>query len=398
MASVADLVKHHSEQIRRASPQPPSPTLSRKTLAPTSPSPQPAQLPDMSNSEQNTTTATHREEATAAEGAGEPQQPQTQALGDIQEADKSGEESALEEGEIQETAEEKEAKLQQDKGEAGDAPSSSSTPASAPTSDSPLAKILEALPTLPERIQESIRTNLERVAGYPRELPLSASWTLHFSDTSGTKSNSPAVTKEAYTEGIIPLFTCTTVPSLCGQLKAFKSAASSRQSRNGLKRTRVLPGDANVGEDGFGLTRAGQNLHFFRTGISPTWEDPYNEKGGRLTISPSPVTFDSIYERLILLLAGSSLEIQTSHILRTEGPSPNSKRNPSAPPADLPEGMVMGVVASRRARGDRIEVWVGGKGKKEPAPMEWVDRFKEVLGDELGLAELKTSRYKKHLS
>lgn len=108
--------------------------------------------------------------------------------------------------------------------------------------------------------------------------------------------------------------------------------------------------------------------------------------------------FDSIYERLILLLAGASLELQTSHILRTEGPSPNSKRNPSASATELPEGMVMGVVASRRARGDRIEVWVGGKGKKEPAPMEWVDRFKEVLGDELGLPELKTSRYKKHLS
>ncbi|BGP08178.1 hypothetical protein OF846_002656 [Rhodotorula toruloides] len=398
MASVADLVKHHSEQIRRASPQPPSPTLSRKTLAPTSPSPQPAQLLDMSDSEKTATTATDRVEATAAEGAGEQQQPQEHTLGDIQEADKSGDESALEEGEIHETAEEKEAKLQQDKDDAGDEPSSSSTPASAPTSDSPLAKILEALPTLPEKTQENIRTNLERVAGYPRELPLSASWTLHFSDTSGTKSNSPAVTKEAYTQGIIPLFTCTTVPSLCGQLKAFKRAASSRQSRNGLKRTRVLPGDANEGEDGFGLTRAGQNLHFFRTGISPTWEDPYNEKGGRLTISPSPIMFDSIYERLILLLAGASLELQTSHILRTEGPSPNSKRNPSASATELPEGMVMGVVASRRARGDRIEVWVGGKGKKEPAPMEWVDRFKEVLGDELGLPELKTSRYKKHLS
>lgn len=298
MASVADLVKHHSEQIRRASPQPPSPTLSRKTLAPTSPSPQPAQLLDMSDSEKTATTATDRVEATAAEGAGEQQQPLEHTLGDIQEADKSGDESALEEGEIHETAEEKEAKLQQDKDDAGDEPSSSSTPASAPTSDSPLAKILEALPTLPEKTQENIRTNLERVAGYPRELPLSASWSaflsfsspvpnmtdqvartaLHFSDTSGTKSNSPAVTKEAYTQGIIPLFTCTTVPSLCGQLKAFKRAASSRQSRNGLKRTRVLPGDANEGEDGFGLTRAGQNLHFFRTGISPTWEDPYNEK------------------------------------------------------------------------------------------------------------------------
>lgn len=180
MASVADLVKHHSEQIRRASPQPPSPTLARKSLAPTSPSPQPAQLPDMQDSEKNATTATDREEAPAADAVGE-QHPHGTALGDIQEVDKSGEESALEEGEIQETADEKEARLQKDPDDKGDEPTSSSTPASAPTGDSPLAKILEALPTLPEKTQEVVRTNLERVAGYPRELPLSASWSASLS-------------------------------------------------------------------------------------------------------------------------------------------------------------------------------------------------------------------------
>jgi len=89
---------------------------------------------------------------------------------------------------------------------------------------------------------------------------------LHFSDTSGaSKSSSAAATKDAYTEGINPVFVATTVPGLCGQLKAFKKAVRPKRAK---------PTDP----DGLGLNRPGMNLHFFRTGISPTWEDPYNEK------------------------------------------------------------------------------------------------------------------------
>jgi hypothetical protein len=102
-------------------------------------------------------------------------------------------------------------------------------------------------------------------------LPISPS-ALHFSDTSGaSKSSSAAVTKDAYTDGINKVFTATTVPGLCGSLKAYKEAVKSLSKR-------VKP------EDGLGLYRAGMNLHFFRTGISPTWEDAYNAKV-RLRIS-----------------------------------------------------------------------------------------------------------------
>lgn len=52
----------------------------------------------------------------------------------------------------------------------------------------------------------------------------------------------------------------------------------------------------------------------------------------------------------------------------------------------------MGVVASRRARGDRIELWVGGKAKKEPTPGDWIDRLKEVLADQLEMPEVSFSR------
>lgn len=217
---------------------------------------------------------------------------------------------------------------------------------------------------------------------------------LHFSDTSGTKSASAAAVKDAYVEGISPVFTATSVPALCGSLKAFKQAAGkvSRRSK------------APEGES-FGLTRPGMNLHFFRTGIVPTWEDEYNAKGGRLTISPSAHLFDSIYERLILLLAGSALEMSASDLLHSQGGANaangggdgKKRAQANAAPNGAPvEGMVNGVVASRRARGDRIEVWLGGKKRQEPAPAPWIDALKEVLSEELGLPEVRTGKYKKH--
>lgn len=117
-------------------------------------------------------------------------------------------------------------------------------------------------------------------------------------------------------------------------------------------------------------------------------------QGGRITISPSAALFDNIYERLVFLLAGAALELGTSDLLSTEGPSPGSKRPPTPGPPQ--EGQINGVVASRRARGDRIEIWLGGRKKKEPVPVEWLDRFKEVLANELDMPELRSSKYKKH--
>ncbi|GAA6023555.1 hypothetical protein JCM11491_005342 [Sporobolomyces phaffii] len=296
-------------------------------------------------------------------------------------------EGAKEEGETTENGDGKDAEAKDAAAEGAGADAAEGDATATPKvevqgEDAPLTKILEQLDQLSEAEQQVIKENLERISTYPKEMPLSQSWTLHFSDTSGaSKHSSAAATKDAYTEGINPVFHATTVPGLCGQLKAFKKA---------VRHKRAKPTDP----DGLGLNRPGMNLHFFRTGISPTWEDPYNEKGGRLTISPPAALFDPIYERLVLLLAGSSLELSTSSLLATEGPSPVSKRPPT--PGPCPEGMIMGVVASRRARGDRIELWVGGKAKKEPTPGDWIDRLKEVLADQLEMPELRTSKYKKH--
>ncbi|GAA5940805.1 eukaryotic translation initiation factor 4E [Sporobolomyces koalae] len=320
-------------------------------------------------------------------GETEQQQQQQQAETSAQDASE-GAENKADKGEAQvsgtdsdaaEPAAKDDALVENADKEAGDAASANGAVTS---DDAPLTKMLEQLDQLSEKEQQVIKENLERISEYPKELPLSQSWTLHFSDTSGaSKHSSAAATKDAYTEGINPVFVATTVPGLCGQLKAFKKA---------VRHKRAKPNEP----DGLGLNRPGMNLHFFRTGISPTWEDPYNEKGGRLTISPPAALFDPIYERLVLLLAGSSLELATSDLLTNEGPSPVSKRPPTPGPPQ--EGLIMGVVASRRARGDRIELWVGGKEKREPTPGDWIDRLKEVLAEQLEMPELRTSKYKKH--
>ncbi|GAA5877158.1 hypothetical protein JCM3774_003318 [Rhodotorula dairenensis] len=409
---VRDLAQAHEQAIDRANQQPVSPTLARKALPQDSASPAGARRGDGdgdkvdSEPKQAEAGAAAGSATASGKGAGEAQSPKaadrtletvpegkTPEGGDGDATAKSAPDAAAPAG--------TDATAPKQAADGGNAASTSgaevkdgaATAKPVEEETQPLARILEALPSLGEKEQQIVQANLERVATYPAEMPLSTSWTLHFSDTSGTKSASAAAVKDAYTEGISPVFTATTVPALCGSLKAFKQAAGkvSRRSK------------APEGES-FGLTRPGMNLHFFRTGITPTWEDAFNEKGGRLTISPSAHLFDSIYERLILLLAGSALELSASELLHSEG-GPNANNNADSkkrsaannatngPPV---EGMVNGVVASRRARGDRIEVWLGGKNRKEPAPGPWIDALKEVLSEELGLPEVRTGKYKKH--
>lgn len=89
---------------------------------------------------------------------------------------------------------------------------------------------------------------------------------MYFSDTSRATKQSGA-TQEQYTTSLSPVFTAASVPTLCGSLKAYKRLVRSKRAR---------PGDADT--MGLAAFRPGQNLHFFREGVSPTWEDPWNEK------------------------------------------------------------------------------------------------------------------------
>ncbi|GAA5988429.1 hypothetical protein JCM11641_005339 [Rhodosporidiobolus odoratus] len=400
--TVPSLVAKHEGAIRAASPSNSpqqsrtSPTLSRRSLngeESTSPTPESKELPNLGEGEgdrEGDMSAPPPPPASSTGTSGEASSSGTTVLGNIREDSGSLDEKKAEGGEATLAVAEGEGKSK-DEAARGEESNSTATPAADsatpaadsaapaaevvpeenPGADSPLATMAAQIEQIEEKHREVVKQNLERIAGYPRELPLSCAWTLHFSDTSGaSKSSSAAATKDAYTEGISPVFVAKTVPELCGSLKALKKA---------VRRKNWKPSDPET----LGLFRAGQNLHFFRSGISPTWEDPYNEKGGRITISPHATNFDSVYERLVLLCGGASLEIQASELLQAEG-------------SDRGEGMIMGVVASRRARGDRIELWLGGKQKKEPAPMDWINHLRQVLSQELEDPALANAKYKKH--
>lgn len=89
--------------------------------------------------------------------------------------------------------------------------------------------------------------------------------------------------------------------------------------------------------------------------------------------------FDACFERVVLLLAGSSLEARASELL-----------NPAGTTQFAAEGLITGVVASRRARGDRIELWLGGQKKRETPPGDWVDKVKEALSVELEMPDVSS--------
>jgi hypothetical protein len=99
-------------------------------------------------------------------------------------------------------------------------------------------------------------------------------------------------------------------------------------------------------------------------------------QGGRFTLTPPQHVFDAVYLSLVLLLAGSVIELDAS------------------PDVFKPEGTIVGVVASRRQRGDRIEVWIGGPTKGTGPSTEWLDRVRDSMARELEYPDI--GRYKKH--
>lgn len=92
--------------------------------------------------------------------------------------------------------------------------------------------------------------------------------------------------------------------------------------------------------------------------------------------------FEAVYERLILLLAGASLEAATTALAAEAGEAVTEDS----------EGFATGATASRRARGDRIELWLSGPKPRTPPPGEWLERLKGVLADELEMPEVSRER------
>ncbi|KAG0031977.1 hypothetical protein BGZ81_000147 [Podila clonocystis] len=98
------------------------------------------------------------------------------------------------------------------------------------------------------------------------------------------------------------------------------------------------------------------------------WEDPRNKYGGRLTICPPRAQLDLVWETVLILMAGDVLDHH---------------------------GEGTGAVFARRARGDRVEVWLGSDDTPES-----LAHIRGVLCQELaasGADELiRAAKYKKH--
>ncbi|OBZ89178.1 Eukaryotic translation initiation factor 4E-4 [Choanephora cucurbitarum] len=107
-----------------------------------------------------------------------------------------------------------------------------------------------------------------------------------------------------------------------------------------------------------------QNLYCFVRGVQPMWEDPVNAKGGRLVISST--LLDNLFEWLLCAFVGGQLT----------------------------EDGCVGIVVSRKPRGDRVELWFD-----QLMTQDIIPSLKEKLCGLLSSTchhEINASRFKKH--
>ncbi|KAI9276471.1 hypothetical protein BC943DRAFT_332937 [Umbelopsis sp. AD052] len=160
----------------------------------------------------------------------------------------------------------------------------------------------------PTEFQKAVAYLKENGIAFDSSLPLLHNVILYFSDTSTAKSKSA----NSYSSTIRPMFMCETVWQFSSRWRKFKDRFSAP--------SQMMPN---------------QNLYFFRQGVEPMWEDPINAKGGRMTLSPTKMALDEIWEVVLAAFVGGTCN--------------NS---------------VVGVVMSRRGRGDRIEIWMDEQGRE----------------------------------
>ncbi|KAL1924585.1 uncharacterized protein VTP21DRAFT_4239 [Calcarisporiella thermophila] len=133
--------------------------------------------------------------------------------------------------------------------------------------------------------------------------PLQYSWTLYYDSRNTAKPGD-------YAANLHVIGTFATVESFCGHF-------------NWIKKPSALDNNANY--------------HIFKSNIKPMWEDPANANGGKWVITMrNPTLLDRCWLWLVYALVGEGME----HSVGEE---------------------ICGAVMSRRARGDRIAVWVRDK-------------------------------------
>ncbi|KAL7442594.1 hypothetical protein ACHAXH_005244 [Discostella pseudostelligera] len=109
------------------------------------------------------------------------------------------------------------------------------------------------------------------------------------------------------------------------------------------------------------------DYHFFREGVKPTWEDPYNSHGGRWTVRlPKRGLLGSRYwEEVLLSLLGGF--------------------------PDVPEGEICGAVISVRGHEDVLSVW-----NKTSTNQRIVGKIRDGLKKLLRLPAHAPIRYHSH--
>ncbi|CAO3641294.1 unnamed protein product [Cunninghamella blakesleeana] len=155
----------------------------------------------------------------------------------------------------------------------------------------------------PTRYKEVQDYMMKNHIPYTSVLPLPKQVIFYFGDTSKTKSG-----EDDYRSTMDTLFTCKTIWEYSARWRRYKEVYDRKPSRMSIN----------------------QNLYCFHKGVEPMWEDETNKDGGRLTLCPARGQLDELFDWLLCSFAGGSL---------------------------LTFGMV-GIVFSRRARADRIELWL----------------------------------------
>ncbi|KAI7870501.1 uncharacterized protein EV154DRAFT_431694 [Mucor mucedo] len=154
----------------------------------------------------------------------------------------------------------------------------------------------------PTRFEEATSYLRENQISFSSSLPLLKPCTFYFSDTN--------IKQHCYISAVNAVFQCDTVWQFSSRWRLYKQTYSKKPSQ-------LLPN---------------QNLFCFINGVEPMWEDKVNEKGGRLTITiqNNGKHLDDVSEWIICALVGGGIY----------------------------DYGVVGIVVSKRNRGDRIELWL----------------------------------------
>lgn len=163
------------------------------------------------------------------------------------------------------------------------------------------------------------------------------------------------------------LFTASTVPVFCG---AFKSLARKLTIARGLS-------NAAAPRSSVEALRSSTSLCLFREHVEPKWEHEANQGGGRLVYNATLPKLALAFDQIALLLVGDTLSSLIGRLSGVGHAKLSSK------------GIIVGAVANRRARDDRLEVWVACSGldRGSRVPMEWVRALRIVLASELAIPE-----------